>query len=77
MTKLRENMAKYTFACCFIRGETWSSTLREGRRLRMLDKTALRETFGTKSDEETEGRRGLNKHELHNLTPQQIFRVIK
>jgi hypothetical protein len=43
----------------------------------MLDKTALRETFGPNSDEETEGRRRLNKQELHNLIPQQIFRVIK
>jgi hypothetical protein len=43
----------------------------------MLNKTALRETFGPKSDEETEGRRRLNKQDLHNLTPQKIFRVIK
>jgi len=35
------------------------------------------ETFGPKSDDETEGRSRLNKQELHNLTPQQIFRVIK
>jgi hypothetical protein len=54
-------------------GETWSSTLREGRRLKMFDKTALRETFGSKSDEETEGRRRLNEQELNNLTTQQIF----
>lgn len=57
--------------------ETWSSTLREGRGLKMLDKTALRETFGPKSDEETEGRRRLNKQGLHNFTTQQILRVIK
>lgn len=57
--------------------ETWSSTLTEGRRLTMLDKTALKETFGPKSDEETEGRRRLNKQEFYNLTPQQILRVTK
>jgi len=57
--------------------KTWSSKLREGRGLKMLDKPALRETFGPKSDEETEGRRRLNKQGLHNITPQQIFRVIK
>jgi hypothetical protein len=51
--------------------------MREGHRLRILDKTALRKTFVPKSEQLTEGRRRFNNEELHNLTPQQMFRVVK
>jgi len=34
--------------------ETWSSTLREERRLRMLENRVLRRLFGSKRDEVTE-----------------------
>jgi hypothetical protein len=36
--------------------ETWSLTLKEGRRLRVCENRVLRRTFGPKRDEVTENR---------------------
>jgi hypothetical protein len=47
--------------------ETWSLTLREEHRLRVLENRVLRRIFGPKRDEETEEWRKLHNGELHNL----------
>jgi hypothetical protein len=53
--------------------ETWSLTLREEHRLRIL-----RRTFGPKRDEETGGWRKLHNEELHNLySSPSIIRMLK
>jgi len=47
--------------------ETWSLTLREGRRLRMFEKRVLRRIFGPKRDEVTVECRKLHNEELNDL----------
>jgi hypothetical protein len=47
--------------------ETWSLTLREEHRPRVLENRVLRRIFGPKRDEETGGWRKLHNEELHNL----------
>jgi hypothetical protein len=47
--------------------ETWSLTLKEQHRLRVLENRVLRRIFGPKQDEVTGERRKLHNGELHNL----------
>jgi hypothetical protein len=47
--------------------ETWSLTLREVCRLRVLDNGVPRRIFGLKRDEVTGGWRNLHNEELHNF----------
>ena len=55
--------------------ETWSLTLREGRRLRVYENRVLRKIFGPKRDEVTGE---CHNEELRDLYPSpSIFRVIK
>ena len=46
-------------------GVNWSFTLREERRLRVLENRALRGIFGLKKDEVTRERRKLRNEELN------------
>jgi hypothetical protein len=56
--------------------ETWSFTLREERRVRVLENRVLR-IFGTKRGEETGEWRKLHKEEINDLySSPNIFRVI-
>ena len=58
--------------------ETWSLTLREERRLRVLENRVLRRVFGPKRDEVTEEWRKLLKEELRDLySLPNIVRVVK
>jgi hypothetical protein len=58
--------------------ETWSLTLREEHRLRVLENRVLRRIFGPKRDEETRDWRKLHGEELHNLySSPDIIRQIK
>jgi hypothetical protein len=58
--------------------ETSSLTLREERRLRVLENRLLRRIFRPKRDEVTGGYRKLHNEELHNLySSPSIIRVIK
>jgi hypothetical protein len=58
--------------------ETWSLTLREEHRLRVLENRILRRIFGPKRDEVTGGWRNLHNEELHvSYSSPSIFRVIK
>jgi hypothetical protein len=58
--------------------ETWSLTLREGQRLRVLENMVLRKIFGLKKDEVTGGWRELHNKELHDLySSPSIIRIIK
>jgi hypothetical protein len=57
--------------------ETWSLTLGEEHRLRVLEKRVLRKIFGPKRDEDG-SRRKLHNDELHDLYPSpNIVMVIK
>jgi hypothetical protein len=58
--------------------ETWSLTLREEHRLKLLENRVLRRIFGPKRDEVKGGWRKLHNEELHNLyfSPS-IIRMIK
>jgi hypothetical protein len=47
--------------------ETWSLTLREEHRLRVLENRVLRRTFGPNRDEVAGEWRKLHNEELHNL----------
>ena len=47
--------------------ETWSLTLREDHRLRVLENKVLRKIFGTKRDEITGEWKNLHNTELHAL----------
>jgi hypothetical protein len=58
--------------------ETWSVTLREEHRLRVLENRVLRRIFGPTRDEVTGKWRKLHSGELHNLySSQDIIRQIK
>jgi hypothetical protein len=58
--------------------ETWSLTLREEQRLRVLENRMLRRIFAPKRDEVTLGWRKLHNEELHNLySSPDIIRMIK
>jgi hypothetical protein len=46
---------------------TWSLTLRQKHRLRVLENRVLRRIFGPKRDEVTVGWRRLHNEELHRL----------
>jgi hypothetical protein len=47
--------------------ETWSLTLREEHRLKVIENRVLRIIFGRKRDEVTGSWRKLHNEELHNL----------
>jgi hypothetical protein len=47
--------------------ESWSLTLREEHRLRVLENRVMRRTFGPKRDKVTGDWRKLHNEELHNL----------
>jgi hypothetical protein len=65
---LKDEIDERLYGC-----ETWSLTLREEHRLRVL-----RRIFGPKRDEVTGGWRKLHNEELHNLySSPSIFRMIK
>jgi hypothetical protein len=55
--------------------EIWSLTLREERRLRVIENRALRGIFGCKKDEVTGGWRKLHKDGLHNLYTSNIIKT--
>jgi hypothetical protein len=58
--------------------ETWSLTLREGRRLRVFENRVLRRIFGPKRDEVMEEWRKLLNKELRDLySSPSIIRIIK
>jgi hypothetical protein len=58
--------------------ETWSLTLREEQRLRVLENRVLRRIFGPKRDETTGEWRRLHNEELNDLySSPNIIRVIK
>jgi hypothetical protein len=58
--------------------ETWSLTVREKHKLRMLENRVLRRRFGPKKDGVTGERRKLHNEELHNLySSPSIIRIIK
>jgi hypothetical protein len=58
--------------------QTWSLTLREEHKLRVLENRMLRRIFGPKRDEVTGGWRKLHNEELHNLySSPSIIRMIK
>ena len=58
--------------------ETWSSTLREERKLRVFENMVLRRMFGPRRDEVTREWRRLHNEELNDLySSPNIVRVIK
>jgi hypothetical protein len=58
--------------------ETWSFTLREEHRLRVVENRVLRRIFGPKRDEVTGEWRKLHNENLHNLySSPDIIRQIK
>jgi len=58
--------------------KTWSLTLREERRLRLLENRVLRRIFGPKRDDVSEEWRRLHNEELNDLySSTNLVRVIK
>jgi hypothetical protein len=58
--------------------ETWSLTVREEHKLRVIENRVLRRIFGPKRDRMTGGWRKLHDEELHNLYSwPSIMRIIK
>jgi hypothetical protein len=58
--------------------ETWSLTVKEEHKLRMLENRVLRRIFGPKRDGVTGGWRKLHNEELHNFySSPSIIRIIK
>jgi hypothetical protein len=63
---------------CLYGCETWSATLREKHRLRVLENRVLRRIFGPKRDGVTGGWRKLHNEDLLNLySSRNIIRMIK
>jgi hypothetical protein len=57
--------------------KTWSLILKRKHRLKTFEKRKLRNIFGPKRDERTDGWRMLHNQELHNLYPSpDIIRMI-
>ena len=54
MIKIDNTTQNNNFACCLYGCENWSLTLREERRLRVLEKRVLRRIFGPKRDKVTD-----------------------
>jgi hypothetical protein len=58
--------------------ETWSLTLREEHRLRVIENMVLRRIFGSKRDEVTGGWRKLHNEGLRDLySSPSIIRIVK
>jgi hypothetical protein len=58
--------------------KTWSLTLREEHRLRVLDNRVLKRIFGTRRDEITGGWWGTAKEKIHKLySSSSIIRMVK
>jgi hypothetical protein len=57
--------------------ETWSLTLREGRRLGVFENSVLGRIFGPKRDEVTGEWRKLHNEELHDLYSSPSIRITK
>jgi hypothetical protein len=57
--------------------ETWSLTLKEEHRLRVLENRVLRRILGPKRDEMIGGWRKIHNEELHNLYCSPSIRVIR
>ena len=53
--------------------ETWSLTLKDGRRLKVFENRVLRRVFGSKRDEVTGEWRKLHNEELSDLYPYPIL----
>jgi hypothetical protein len=56
---------------------TWSLTLREDQRLRVLQNRVLRRIFGPKRDETTEEWRRLHNEELYDLCSTRVIKSIR
>jgi len=77
-TEIRYNILSLSVRILLYGCETWSLTLREERRLRLLENKVLMRIFGPKRDEVTEEWRKLHKKELYDLySSQNIIRLIK
>jgi hypothetical protein len=75
---LNIGIEKFNFACSLYGCETWSVTLREEHKLRVIENRVIRTLFGSKRDEVTGGWRKLHNEELHNLySSPSIIRMIK
>ena len=73
-----QDILNYNFTGCLYGCETWSLTLREGRKLRVFENMVLRRIFGPRRDEVTGEWRRLHKEELNDLySSPNIVRVIK
>jgi hypothetical protein len=60
------------------RCETWSLTLRQEHRLKVLENKVMRRIFGPKRDEVSGGWRKLHSKELHDLySSPSVIRIIK
>jgi hypothetical protein len=72
-----QDIQKYNLAVVLYGCETWSLTLREEHRLRVLENMVLRGIFGDKRDEVTGEWRRLHNEELNDLySLPNIIRVI-
>jgi hypothetical protein len=60
-------------AVVFYGRETWLLTLREKRRLRVIENRVLRRIFWPKRDKETEEWRKLRNEKFNDHTPRQIL----
>ena len=63
-TEIRYNILSLSIRIVLYGCETWSLTLREEHRLRLLENKVLRRIFGSKRDEVTGEWRKLHKEEL-------------
>ena len=66
-TEIRYNILSLSIRIVLYGCETWSLTLREEHRLRLLENKVLRRIFGSKRDEVTGEWRKLHKGELTEL----------